>query len=120
MFFSAAQIRERSRENRRNLVRLDEALTASRESELAKRASETVVSVGRARVELGWLARNNPVELEHLMDSCPPDHKDFWAITLVYERYEKRIRNSVSKHRSDRRRDTLAGLAAVGRAAAVC
>lgn len=56
-----------------------------------RRALRTVVKVrGRCR-ELRSIVKYAPLDLENLMDNVEPDDPSYWAIVLVYNRYEVRI-----------------------------
>lgn len=106
MFLQTSSVRpSRQILNQRNLRRLDNSLSilsrdwwkdrtgpdTSKLKDAFSRACSVEVTIRGRVYDLGQLARQRPTELERLMDSTDPNHKDYWAIVLVYNKYEKRI-----------------------------
>lgn len=63
-------------------------------------ALEVEVQILRVRKTLGWIARNRPLLLEQLMGSTEPGSREFSAICLVYEAFERRVK-AVTKVRNN-------------------
>lgn len=73
-------------------------------------AMQVRISWRGAKATLGEVAEKHPLLLERLMDRTPPGTPLFWAISLVYEQYETKVRPVVEAHNAVVREQVVAHL----------